>query len=80
MKRNIVAFKEELAKNENLKGELQKLRSEYGSGVLDPASSYTFLREALIPFANSKGYNFTPEEYIEHELEIERKDLYDLNL
>ncbi|MDR0404971.1 MAG: hypothetical protein LBH37_04220 [Oscillospiraceae bacterium] len=72
MKRDVKVFVEDLSRNKDLKSELKKLRDKYKPGILNAKDSYIFLNEDLIPFAKSRGYNFTLNDYVEYELEVER--------
>ncbi|MDR1467448.1 MAG: DUF1810 domain-containing protein [Oscillospiraceae bacterium] len=77
MKDDITAFQEFLSVNLELQKEVEFLRSKYDPGVLSVKDTCEFLRNDLIPFARSKGYNFTVEDYINHEIEEEQSLLHE---
>jgi hypothetical protein len=74
MKNDVKLFQEAMERDSKLKEEVKKLRSKYDKDILNSMETYTFLTEDLLPFARAKGYNFSINDYLQYELEIERRN------
>jgi hypothetical protein len=57
--------------------EVKKLRKKYGKNELSAQETYIFVNEDLIPFAKSNGFNFSLNDYIEHQIKQEQGLLED---
>lgn len=66
MEKDVSKFYLKLAADEDLKNRVKKLRDKYPNDTLSAKDTYAFVTQDLIPFARSKGYNFSFEDYARH--------------